>query len=104
MLIRRLYSNLGLGKYGKIACRELIGRTYGDTYEILDDGKLKSVKATIEEIRMSSATASLDVRAHADNHVQRRPRPATSSSRAPELRKSQTPTLRTCASKVSQDE
>ncbi|GAA5998371.1 tRNA 1-methyladenosine methyltransferase subunit GCD10 [Rhodotorula paludigena] len=46
---------VGLGKYGTFKGRELIGRPYGHTYEIGEDGKLSVLQATLNEIEETAA-------------------------------------------------
>ncbi|GAA5858279.1 hypothetical protein JCM1840_001127 [Sporobolomyces johnsonii] len=46
---------IGLGKYGSFKAKELVGRPYGQTYEIHDGGKLAVVKATLNEIEETAA-------------------------------------------------
>ncbi|CEQ42239.1 SPOSA6832_04030, partial [Sporobolomyces salmonicolor] len=41
---------IGLGKYGTFKAKELVGRPYGQTYEIQEGGRLAVVKATLNEI------------------------------------------------------
>ncbi|GAA5945759.1 hypothetical protein JCM1841_002856, partial [Sporobolomyces salmonicolor] len=46
---------IGLGKYGTFKAKELVGRPYGQTYEIQDGGRLAVVKATLNEIEETAA-------------------------------------------------
>ncbi|GAA5891358.1 hypothetical protein JCM6882_004670 [Rhodosporidiobolus microsporus] len=46
---------ISLGKYGSFKAKELIGRPYGHTYEIEEDGSLSVVKATLNEIEETEA-------------------------------------------------
>lgn len=44
------HRTISLGKYGNFKGRELVGRSYGHTYEISEDGTLSTVQATLNEI------------------------------------------------------
>ncbi|GAA5821415.1 hypothetical protein JCM11251_004612 [Rhodosporidiobolus azoricus] len=46
---------ISLGKYGSFKAKELIGRPYGHTYEIEENGKLSAVQATLNEIEETEA-------------------------------------------------
>lgn len=41
---------ISLGKYGSFKGHELVGRAYGHTYEISEEGKLSTVQVTLNEI------------------------------------------------------
>ncbi|BGP14425.1 tRNA (adenine(58)-N(1))-methyltransferase non-catalytic subunit trm6 [Rhodosporidiobolus nylandii] len=47
--------NISLGKYGSFKAKELVGRPYGHTYEVTEDGKLEVVKVTLKEIEETEA-------------------------------------------------
>lgn len=46
-------NTLTLGKLGSFKASELVGKVYGQTYEILDGGALEAVKTTLSEIGRS---------------------------------------------------
>ncbi|BGP23270.1 eukaryotic translation initiation factor 3 62 kDa subunit [Rhodotorula toruloides] len=46
---------ISLGKYGSFKGHELVGRPYGHTYEISEDGKLSTVQVTLHEIEETEA-------------------------------------------------
>ncbi|GAA5913948.1 tRNA 1-methyladenosine methyltransferase subunit GCD10 [Sporobolomyces salmoneus] len=48
-------NTLSLGKLGSFKAKELVGRVYGQTYEILEGGQLEAVKATLNEIEETAA-------------------------------------------------
>ncbi|GAA6051958.1 hypothetical protein JCM3770_002984 [Rhodotorula araucariae] len=48
-------AKVSLGKYGTFIAKELVGRPYGHTYEVADDGSLARVKATLNEIEETEA-------------------------------------------------
>jgi hypothetical protein len=43
-------SKISLGKYGSFKSEELVGKPYGHTYEVVEDGKLAPVQVTLNEI------------------------------------------------------
>ncbi|GAA5985034.1 hypothetical protein JCM5350_003320 [Sporobolomyces pararoseus] len=47
--------SFNLGKIGSFKANELVGKVYGQTYEILEGGKLEAVKATLNEIEETAA-------------------------------------------------
>ncbi|GAA6028044.1 hypothetical protein JCM8097_001845 [Rhodosporidiobolus ruineniae] len=47
--------NISLGKYGSFKAKELVGRPYGHTYEVGENGKLSVVKVTLNEIEETEA-------------------------------------------------
>ena len=51
-------SKISLGKYGTFIGKELVGRPYGHTYEVRDDGSLSRVKVTLNEIGAASIPPS----------------------------------------------
>ncbi|BGP30574.1 tRNA (adenine(58)-N(1))-methyltransferase non-catalytic subunit trm6 [Rhodotorula toruloides] len=46
---------ISLGKYGSFKGHELVGRAYGHTYEISEEGKLSTVQVTLNEIEETEA-------------------------------------------------
>ncbi|GAA6064134.1 hypothetical protein JCM10212_005135 [Sporobolomyces blumeae] len=46
---------VSLGKYGSFKTGQLVNRVYGQTYEILSDGTLEAVQATLNEIEETAA-------------------------------------------------
>ncbi|GAA5979467.1 hypothetical protein JCM11641_005404 [Rhodosporidiobolus odoratus] len=47
--------SVALGKYGSFKAKELVGKPYGHTYEILEGGTLATVQATLKEIEETEA-------------------------------------------------
>ncbi|GAA5929626.1 tRNA 1-methyladenosine methyltransferase subunit GCD10 [Sporobolomyces koalae] len=47
--------SISLGRYGTFKAQELVGKVYGQTYEILDGGKLHAVNTTLNEIEETAA-------------------------------------------------
>ncbi|BGP38423.1 tRNA (adenine(58)-N(1))-methyltransferase non-catalytic subunit trm6 [Rhodotorula kratochvilovae] len=48
-------AKVSLGKYGTFLGKELVGRPYGHTYEVADNGSLERVKVTLNEIEETEA-------------------------------------------------
>lgn len=97
----RACRTVGLGKYGTFKGRELIGRPYGHTYEIGEDGKLSVLQATLNEIGAPCFPRSEGTTADSRGCEQRRRPPTTSSSRRRERRRSLSSTSRRSRRAVS---
>jgi tRNA (adenine-N(1)-)-methyltransferase non-catalytic subunit len=50
----KLKGNVSLGKLGSFKASELVGGIYGQTYELLEGGKIEAVKTTLNEIGEST--------------------------------------------------
>ena len=60
-LVRRENSTVSLGKYGSFKAKDLVGKPYGHTYEIVDGG-LQVLQATLNEIgELGCLSRSADV-------------------------------------------
>jgi len=75
---------VNLGRIGSFKASELIDKVYGQTYEILEEGQLEAVKATLNEIGESSQfTVHKAILLTDLSRLQRRPPRTTSTSLLP---------------------